>query len=129
MAIRHAIWLGILTAFCLAGCEMPVTVQSSDGGAKEKGAREAAAEIAAGRLKIKEYPPLPYSLQQINFIRLIKSECGVAWEVVKGPPDSPALRAEVAAYNDAMRGEINKKFGADIFQKLREKAEQKQENK
>jgi hypothetical protein len=98
--------------------------QAETDAARAKGTLEAKQDIDRGVLKQKEYPPLPYSLQQINFIKLIKSECGVEWQVVNGP-DSPALRQEVAAYNDAMRGEIQRRFGADIIQKLHEKAEAK----
>lgn len=119
------VMIGVL-ALCLVvpGCLVDQAArQKAD--ARALGTASAQADVANGILKQKEYPPLPYSLQQINYIRLLKSECGVEWDVVNGVPDSPALRAEVAAYNDVMRGEIARKFGADIFQKLHERAEGK----
>jgi hypothetical protein len=79
-------------------------------------------DLANGVLKQKEFPPLPYSLQQMKYIKLIKEECGVEWEVVRGPSDSKELREEVAGYNEVMRAEIGRRFGGDVFAKLQEKA-------
>jgi hypothetical protein len=119
--------IGVL-AVCFAsviGCEEArrARVAEATAEANAKGTQAAEADVANGVLKQKEFPPLPYSKQQIDFIKLLKSECGVAWEVVQGPIDSQPLRAEVAAYNAVMRREIERRFGADIFQKLRERAE------
>jgi hypothetical protein len=117
-----------LTALALfisfTGCEARRV--AVDAAAGERGMAAARADIASGVLKQKEYPALPYSKQQMDFIKLLRSECGVVNEVVPGPGDSATTRAEVAAYNDVMRGEIARRFGADIFQKLRDKAEGKE---
>ena len=93
--------------------------------ARAQGKEVAETDVTNGVLKLKEYPPLPYSLQEIKYIKLLKSECGVERQVVQGPTDSPVIRAEVDAYNEVMQAEIRQKFGADILQKLREKAEEK----
>jgi hypothetical protein len=110
----------------LAGCQRQTGVVGGDtSAARTRGAEAAKQDIANGVLKDKEYPPLPYSLQEINYIRLMKAECGVEREAVQGPTDSPELRAEVAGYNEVMHAEIARRFGADIFEKMREKAEAK----
>jgi len=93
--------------------------------ARAKGKEAAEQDLKKGILKQKEFPPLPYSLQQMKFIKLLKSECGVEWEVVQGPHDSKELRAEVDGYNAVMAGELRNKFGLDIFEQLYKKAEEK----
>jgi hypothetical protein len=89
---------------------------------KAKGARDAERDLERGVLKLKEYPPLPYSRAQIRYIRLLKERCGVEHEVL-GPGDEQELRAEAAAYNGVMTGAIRQKFGADILAKLRAEAD------
>jgi hypothetical protein len=125
---RQKLLLLVLTSLVLgmAGCESREAIaQRETAAARERGAEAARADITAGLLKQKEYPPLPYSKQQIEFLKLLRSECGVTNEVVSGPTESAAMRQEVAAYNDVMGAEIRRRFGADIFQKLHEKAEAK----
>jgi hypothetical protein len=107
----------------LAGCESPRTAPGSD--ARAKGRQAAEHDIAQGILKEKEYPPLPYSLQEIKYIKLIQTECGVEREVVQAASDSRRIREEVAGYNEVMHAEIRRRFGADILQKLRAKAEER----
>jgi|SRR5947209_4768331 len=119
-------FLFVLLLVPLAGCPSREEVAGrAAADARQRGRAAAEADIAAGMLKQKEYPALPYSKQQMDFLRLLKSECGVTNEVVPGPGDSQELRAEVAAYNEVMAAEIRKRFGADIFQKLHDKAEGK----
>ena len=127
MAVRHAFWLGILCGFTLAGCEMPVTVQSSDSGAKEKGAREATAEIAAGRLKVKEYPPLPSPAQHGEYIALLKEVCGAGYEVISGtdPKQHDAMLSEVQAWNGVMYAELRRIHGPDILEQLHAEADRR----
>ena len=78
---------------------------------------------------LKEYPPLPYSLREMKFIRLLKKNCNVGREVVKlqrekkGIPDKAVIQ-EVRGYNDVMKMEIKHQFGQDIFEKLRAQAKQ-----
>ena len=88
--------------------------------------KAAIADLEKGVLKQKEYPPLPYPPHYQDYIRLLKSEARVEWEVVRSPADSKQLREEVDGYNDVMRAEIQHRFGSDIFQKLRLKSQGKE---
>ena len=89
-----------------------------------KGMKAAISDLEKGLVKQKEYPPLPYPPHYPKFIRLLKSECDVEWEVVKGPTDSKELREEVGGYNDVMRAEIEHRFGRDIFEELQQRAKE-----
>jgi hypothetical protein len=94
--------------------------------ASAKGSADATQDIGNGMLKQKEYPPLPAPAWHPKYVTLLKERCNVEWEVVQGPPGvSETLRAEVAAYNEVMRVEIERRCGAGIFQKLRDEAEGK----
>jgi len=119
----RAVVLALACGLLLAGCATDAARSEKAGGAREKGRQAAEEDLKKGVLKQKEYPPLPYSLQMMRFIRLLKSECGVEWEVVNSKEDSKELREEVAAYNEVMRAAIEKKFGPGAFARLREKAE------
>jgi membrane protease YdiL (CAAX protease family) len=88
---------------------------------KEKGIRDAERDRENGILKLKEYPPLPYSLTDIRYIKLLKERCGVVHEVL-GPGNEQELRAEAQAYNSIMTAAIRKKFGDDILARLRQEA-------
>jgi hypothetical protein len=112
-----------LCAMVMAGCDARQDSVAQD--AKAKGRRDAEDDIAQGILKEKEYPPLPYSLQEINYIKLLRSECGVVREVITAPKDSKEIREEVAGYNEVVHAELQRRFGADIIQKLRAKAEER----
>ena len=119
------------TLLLLAGCPAqqevgpPKVDESALTAARAKGKEAAEQDLKNGILKQKEFPPLPYSLQQMKFIKLLKSECGVEWEVVHGPHESKELRAEVDGYNAVMAGELRNRFGLDIFERLYQKAEEK----
>jgi hypothetical protein len=121
----QAAWcLGAALALMLAGCQ-----DSRPGGGvagRQKGAEDAERDVKAGVLKLKEYPPLPYSLEEINYIKLLKERCHVEHEVLSNPSGDKEkdkeLRAEVEAYNSVMTAEIKKKYGADILDKLRKEA-------
>jgi len=89
---------------------------------RQKGLHDAERDVKDGVLKLKEYPPLPYSLAEIKYIKLLKERCGVGREVLSGPGKEQDLRAEAEAYNSVMTGEIKKKFGADVLAKLRQEA-------
>lgn len=98
--------------------------------ARMKGVMAATKDLESGILKQMEYPALPYSPADQEFIRLLKSECGIVWEVAKSksPPrsnESDHLREEVDGYNDVMEAEIEHRFGRDIFDTLRRKAQSK----
>jgi hypothetical protein len=124
MSVRTATRAAALALACglfLTGCAGD---PAKPGNARQKGRLAAEDDLKKGTLKQKEYPPLPYSLQMMRFIRLIKSECGVEWEVVSSKEDSKELREEVAGYNEVMRAAIEKRFGPDVFARLQEKAEE-----
>ncbi|MEN1681036.1 MAG: hypothetical protein AAGJ46_15720 [Planctomycetota bacterium] len=64
---------------------------------------------------------MPYSPSYPPFIKLLKSECGVEWRVIKKKHDKE-LQEEVDGYNDLMRAEIEHRFGREILQELRDRA-------
>jgi hypothetical protein len=69
---------------------------------------------------------LPSPAWHAKYVKLLKERCNVAWEVVQRPANiSDALLDEVNAYNEVMRVEIERRFGANIFEKLRAEAEGK----
>jgi hypothetical protein len=97
---------------------------SGNPAARAKGAQEANDSIKAGRLKLKEYPPLPSPAWHGDYIRLLKDRCGVDYEV-------PALPAgvsegdfieEIRGWNEVMQAEIRKRFGQRILEELQEEA-------
>jgi hypothetical protein len=121
----RVVWpLAALACLLLTGCPDGRTAGTAAGVAgRQKGLQDAERDVQNGVLKLKEYPPLPYSLAEINYIKLLKERCGVEHEVLDGPSGKEQdLRAEAAAYNEVMSAEIRKKFGADILAKLREEA-------
>jgi hypothetical protein len=134
MAGASPIWV-VAAGCCLVvlsgGCqpastEGQATQKAGEGHAggptgKEKGLRDAERDREKGILKLKEYPPLPYSLDEIRYNKLLKERCGVEHEVL-GPGDEQELRAEAQAYNSVMTAAIRKKFGDDILARLREEA-------
>ena len=90
--------------------------------ARLKGMKAAVADLEKGVLKQKEYPPLPYQAAYLNFIRLLKSKCGVEWDVINSTSVSQELLDEVGGYNVVMRADVEHRFGREIFAKLRKKA-------
>src|SRR5262245_33661323 len=78
---------------------------------RAKGLQDAERDRQNGVLKLKEYPPLPYSLAEIRYIKLLKERCGVEHEVLSGPGKEQDLRAEAEAYNSVMTAAIKQKFG------------------
>jgi hypothetical protein len=99
--------------------------EGKSGTADERGKKAAEQDIAAGVLRLKEYPPLPAPAWHGKFINLLKTECGVEWLVVQGPADSKDLRDEVNAYNAVMRAEIERRFEPGIIEKLQKQAQEK----
>jgi hypothetical protein len=85
------------------------------------GMKAAIADIEAGKLKLKSPPELD-THWNVRYVELLKQECGVEWETVTGIHTSKQV-AEMSGYNDVMRVEIKDRFGPDILDKLRKKAE------
>jgi hypothetical protein len=94
---------------------------------RAKGAKDAADAIAAGTLKIKEYPPLPSPAWQGEYIRLLKERCNVDYEVPQLPKgmSEDDFRQEIQGWNETMTAEINMRFGDGTVGKLQEEAQAK----
>ena len=121
---------GLLGVVLLAGC-LPGKAGGGSGNASptpstdtspsaEKGAREARTSIAAGHLKFREWPPMPYPAAYQEYVALLRERCHVEYEV-SGPPAGVAeadFRKEVTAWNMVMNAEIERRFGADILVRL-----------
>jgi hypothetical protein len=118
--------LGMLMPLC--GCESVATTSGrSASAAHAKGVQEAREALAAGVLRLKEYPPLPSPLGHAEYIRLLKERCGVDYEVPelpKGTAEADFVQ-EIRGWNQVMEAEIRKRFGNDILQQLREEARPK----
>jgi hypothetical protein len=119
------------------GCSetTPIAPTASTGGgnpaSREKGAREAAEAIAAGKLLIKEYPPLPSPAWQANYIRLLKERCGVDYEVPQLPAgvSEADFREEIHGFNQVMQAEIRRRFGENVFEELQAESRQRKGRK
>lgn len=120
-----ALSIGLIAVMILAGCRFD---QAS---ARDKGVEEAASAIAAGQLKLKEYPPLPSPPGHGEYVQLLRERCGVEYEVPKLPPGvtKADFIQEVRGWNDTMRAEIMRKFGPGILQQLQEEGRKRWEGK
>lgn len=123
--LRRLVVVFVVVA-CVSGT-LASALKAADGMAKPSparltGMRAAIDDLANGSLRQKEYPPLPYPPGYPDFIQLLRSECGVEWQVIDSPVFAKELRDEVGGYNDVMPAEIEHRFGRDIFEKLRKKA-------
>jgi hypothetical protein len=101
----------------LAGC-------SSAPSGYAKGVADANAAIAAGTLKLKEYPPLPSPGYYGEYIQLLRDR-GIGYEVPSLPPgvSEAVFREEVRGWNQTMNQQINLKLGSDTLAHLQEQAE------
>ncbi|MBM3999480.1 MAG: hypothetical protein FJ297_08085 [Planctomycetes bacterium] len=124
---------GLVFAAALAGCdpgrlEREATSSASTTQAvRGKGAQEATDAIAAGALKLKEYPPLPYPPGYQEYVALLRERCGVEYEVCERLPDvdEAALIRHVREWNAVMEAEIERVYGAGILERLREEAQRR----
>ena len=96
-----------------------------------RSAKDATAAIAAGTLKLKEYPPLPSPAWQGNYVRLLKERCGVDYEVPTRPEGTSEADfiQEVQGWNEVMTKEINKRFGENTVGRLHTEAKETWEAK
>jgi hypothetical protein len=94
---------------------------------RDRGASAAMLDIKVGKLKLKEYPPLPTPAGYGEYVRLLQARCGVDYEVVKPPAgvNEADFSAEVRGWNEKMTAEIERKFGADILSRLYREAQQR----
>ena len=98
---------------------------------REKGAREAADAIAAGTLKLREYPPLVYPPGHQEYVELLRERCGVGYEVPRLPPGvaKADFIQEVRGWNEAVKAKVKQKHGAGIFEQLHEEARKRWQEK
>jgi hypothetical protein len=129
-----------LTAFVLAaqlGCSPtspsggPIRTATGATAAREKGIKEATVAIAAGKLLLKEYPPLPSPAEHGEYIKLLRERCGVEYEVPRLPPGvaEADFIQEVRGWNETMQAEIKRKFGEGIFTELHDEARRRWQEK
>lgn len=139
MRIVNHIAFGIVSLLgvaLLVGCsEGPIGVGGTGAGGnggnakswRVKGAREAAESVKAGKLLLKEYPPLPSPPWHGEYVSLIRERLGVEYEVPT-KPDGVAeadFIEEVRGWNETMQAEIDRKFGAGTLGKLHQEADQR----
>ena len=129
-----AVVVCFLAVVVMSGCPSGQTGERPEGGSapvsssgREKGAKEAAAAVAAGKLVLKEYPPLPYPPGHQEYVQLLRQRCAVAYELPKLPPGvaEADFIQEVQAWNEVVEAEIKRKFGQDIFERLQDEARAK----
>jgi hypothetical protein len=91
--------------------------------AAEEGRREAHADIRAGRLILRNYG---FAAGVVGpYAQLLKERFGVQQRAVAGCVIDAELAAETRAYNDVMKAEIEKRFGAGVLETLRKEAARK----
>ena len=128
----------LLAVLALSGCEpgpdtangirQETSSQSNSVTATERSSDEAAKAaadaVAAGKLLLKEYPPLPSPPGQSQYVELLKQRCGVDYQVPALPAgvSETEFMAQVRAWNEVMTVAIEKKFGAGILTQLRNEA-------
>jgi len=117
-----AFFLATLLVLAAAVAEPDDSPKTKPSARRLQGMKAAISDLENGLLKQKEYPALPYPPHYPKFIRLLKSECHVEWEVIESRADSDEFREEVGGYNDVMRVEIEHRYGRDIFEKLQKRA-------
>ena len=116
--------IAVLAGFCTApahsGPPKAKLDQKHPNADRLKGMKAAVADIEAGKLKLKS-PPLPDPPWHGPYVKLLKKECGVEWEMVTDKFDK--LIPKMGGYNDVMRVEIEHRFGYGILGKLQKRAE------
>jgi hypothetical protein len=124
-------WLlgGLTVVAVCVGCNSASTTNARS--AHDKGVREATEAIAAGKLILKEYPPLPSPAQHGEYIQLLKERCGVDYQVPSLPPGvaEADFIQEVRGWNGTMEAEIRRKFGEGILGELRQEADKRWQEK
>lgn len=90
------------------------------GPAAEKGRLEAARDIRDGRLILRTYGFAGGASSPAS--QRLYERFGIRREVVAGCVVNPAIIAETAAYNEVMKAEIRKRFGAKVLDELEGRA-------
>ncbi|HMP73165.1 MAG TPA: hypothetical protein PKE55_07875 [Kiritimatiellia bacterium] len=75
--------------------------------------------IAAGTLRIKEYPPKPAPAWQFVGIELLQERYRIGYEYPRKPPDltEEEFVESIRAWNKAMKAEIERRFGPGTLEK------------
>lgn len=122
-----------LAAVVLAtGCPSDQSGSGTDSAsARDKGTRQATEAIAAGELKLKEYPPLPSPAYYADYVKLLSERYNVGYEVPTLPAgiDEAAFIQEIRGWNEVMEAEIARKHGPGAVGKLQEEARQRWEER
>lgn len=133
----RALWAVVVLVALLVGCasdspvSRPDTAINRGSSSHQKGAKEATEAVAAGLLKIKEYPPLPSPAGHGVYVALLREQCGVGYEVphlMPGVAEADLIQ-EVRGWNEVMQAAIKKKYGASIFEELRLEASKRWEER
>jgi hypothetical protein len=123
----------VLALLIVSGCgSEPADLVDTRGKAREALNRDKEIQDSPDApLVLWEYPALPYSAQQITYIKLLKSELGVdtlVMDLPKGVTD-PEFRKQVNKHNEAARLRIEAKHGQGALGRLRQKANDEWEAK
>ena len=97
----------LVVAISLFGIQL--AADSPAGAAAREGRREAESDIRDGRLVLRTYG---FASGGTASSQKVFERYGVRRQAVAGCVVSPAIVAETAAYNDVMKAEIRKRFGA-----------------
>ena len=92
-----------------------LAADTSAGAAAREGRREAQSNIREGRLILRTYG---FASRGTASSQKVFERYGVRREAVAGCMVSPAILAETAAYNDVMKAEIRKRFGAAALDEI-----------
>lgn len=127
----RVVWAVVTATGLTAGCSSDPPPGGGDGPAatralsgRDKGAKEAADAVAAGVLRLKEYPPLPYPPGHQAYVALLQERCGVGYEVPRLPAGvaEADFVEEVRGWNEVMEAAVKQKHGVGIFDELHEEA-------
>lgn len=88
----------------------------SESAAAREGRREAVRDIREGRLILRSYGLASQGTTATS--QKLFERFGVRRQAVAGCMVSPAILAETAAYNEVMRAEIRKRFGAAALDEI-----------
>lgn len=86
----------------------------------QRGRSDARADLRAGRLAIETFglPPRDRPI----YHRLLKERYGIEPRVVAGCIVNDSILGHVRGYNEVMREEIQRRFGANVFERTAEEA-------
>lgn len=86
-------------------------------GSAVEGRREARSDIRDGKLILRTYGYAAGA--RTKYAELLRERLGVETVAVAGCVVDASIVAETAAYNEVMKAEIAKRFGADALEKIR----------